>query len=165
MITLYDNNFSLYSYNDYKKYCEDNDLPLCSEDSEQYNNWLNDSLESDYKDFRSTIDNCKITNRNFIIDCYIHLWNRKIENSYVVTSLPNTISNCFRGCDHVTVKLTNEGFINITASHHDGTNFFTIKMLNKNGERWAEATHRNQKDLEYTKYWISPIKTNDIILL
>lgn len=150
------------TYEDYIDWCECNETEPKGRNSEEYFDFLYETDAMYYEDDRIDLKYSKLNERSFIIDGSLGLWDGRREIKPVICNgLLNAIDKCIGSCDAVDVKLnTKDGVIYVKAPHHDGTNCFTLRLLNKNGEKWAET----QKDCyncieDYNNHWWSKIKS------
>lgn len=82
--------------------------------------------------------------KDYVVLATIGSWNGTHEGGKIITGMFNVLAMCTE--DEVT--LYQEGRkVCITASHHDGTNFFRIKELTKEGERY-KINHDDMSDRE-----------------
>ena len=140
-----------FSYKDYLEYCEEEGIQAEDEDSIEFYEWCEDeariNFDADLENIRF-YEGYKIP---VVITGTLGLWWGHPEIEPVRTeSVYDALERCFRGCDHVTVEFDN-GRIEVSASHHDGTNCFTIRALSKKGEqrKSGEYVERDFKRLNY----------------
>ena len=127
------------SYSDYVEFCKMVDLPVCSEDSNDYFNYLDDSRADENEAF---LDNCeeeKQCNVPVVITGSLGLWNGNPEIIPVRReTVVDAIHRCLWKCDDIRVEYGN-GIIYLSGYHHDGTNSFMIRPLTEKGnnpENW-----------------------------
>lgn len=141
MKTLFDNYDpqEQYDYSSYLEWCEDNGIEPKGADSNDYSEYANDSINIDWDDL---IENLKCYDiyhdRSWVVSGSLGLWNgpRRI-CSEVSESLTELILKCVSGCDYFRIEY-DDLCVYVTASHHDGTNNFEIRMLSRCGEsRWV----------------------------
>lgn len=131
-----------FDYSDYLEFCEANDIEPLPEDSQGFYDWCADTQSIYYRDDLSNLNSSKLQYRTFVIEGSLGLWNgRTTIKPIVVCGIMNAINRCFRRSIHdldATLD-TRDGVIYVNAYHHDGTNSFILRMLNKNGEKWIES--------------------------
>jgi hypothetical protein len=120
-------------YESYVEYCNDFNKEVFSDNSEDFFNWLNKSLNDEFDDF---ISNLEYSDEN--VECIVlgslGLWYGRVEVQKRFNTLKDAIYACLSECDYYTITEEN-GIINVLSSHHDGTNSFSIYKLNKRAER------------------------------
>lgn len=78
----------------------------------------------------NSIDNSQLC----VIVGNLGLWNGQKEIYPVkVDYLTDAVQKCFKSADDASVELMSDGTIRVNASHHDGSNSFTIIGLNREG--------------------------------
>lgn len=122
----------IYSYEEYKLYCEDMEKELFSDNSDQYWDWVRDQEEFWWEELMDALEircsfPCIITR-----SCGTWRGRREICPIYM-DNVKDAIKKCCNGIDNVEIEQKN-GEINVKASHHDGTNHFTIHKLNARGK-------------------------------
>ena len=125
MITYIDTyNHNGRTYDDYKEWCEDNEIEAQAEDSQEFYGWLSEEDNFDLEDFR---DNLKYANLGPVsVSGRLGLWygTRTIQTTKF-DSLSDAINACFGDAWDVIVTL-DKGILKVEALHHDGRNVFTI---------------------------------------
>ncbi len=114
-----------------------------------------------YNDERDNLSYSKLANRTFLVDGSLGLWwGTPTIEPQVCCGLLETIDKCIgRDIENIEVKADFEsGVLVVYAYHHDGTNIFKLRMLNKNGEKWAESANNRGDVLEYNQRWWSKIR-------
>lgn len=128
-----------YTYEDYKEFCECNEIEPKGEDSQEYWDWVS---EEQYRDWRDFLENLKYASANegyYAITFNLGLWDghHKGYISKVFNSLKDAIEECAnssRGYDDYKLEYEN-GMMYFYGMHHDGTNVLEIGRLSKAGER------------------------------
>jgi hypothetical protein len=158
--TLVNTDVTKYTYQDYLDFCECNEIEPQMEDSNDFWEWCSEQADFDLECEKENMNVGKIGNRDFLISGHLGLWNGKPQIKYVVVhGLVNAIEKCWRGCDDGDAKLNTEsGVIEVHGYHHDGTNCFELRLLNKNGEKWAENAENRYEDIEFNNRWWTKIK-------
>ena len=123
-----------FSYEDYVESCEDCGIEPAEEDSNAYWEWCAEQRDFNYEDDMYAIEECEAYNVPCIITGRLGLWNGR--HGIAPTkcdSVYDGIQKCIgQSIDDVDVKFNN-GVIEVTAHHHDGTNVFEIHALSKKG--------------------------------
>ena len=151
--TLYDNHNINYTewFEAFKEYCMYNDIDHTqyNEESERFINWLYDSLSMDWDDMMINIKYDNNNNVDCVVTGSIGRWNGTFDiEAKHFSTLENAINACVNGCDYIVIT-EDDGTINVTAIHHDGTNSFEIHKLNSKGY----DAHCEDKDLNHEKYF------------
>lgn len=147
---LFDSNAER-SYDDYIEFCEMNDIEPQGEEME--------CLQSmDYDDFITNIKHCVYNRQKWAVEGTLGLWNgRKDIVPKVFDNLLEAISACIGSCDYVKI-IKNYSKIEVEASHHDGTNRFTLRCLSDLGEiRWnnnGQVSLKNKENLMTLPQWL-----------
>lgn len=135
MKRIYSELYNNHSYNEedykegYEEHCKINGLDM---DKYSLFDFINESLEWDYEDLESNI-----TFSDFNVECvivgYVQLWTGKREIMPVkCDTLWEAIQRTVEHSDFQIIKQVN-GHIEVSAIHHDGTNRFSIHLLNEKG--------------------------------
>lgn len=130
-----------YSYEDYKQWCEDNEVGADVEGSKDYWNWISEMIADDVECFFENLKYTKgIVQQPCVVSGRLGLWwgSPKIENT-MFNSLSDAVRECWGECDAVEVTSEN-GVVYVVAMHHDGRNCFEIRPLTERGaERMEEG--------------------------
>ena len=152
--TLYNNSNINYTewFGYFKEHCADNgiDFSQYNEDSTEFHNWVYNTLEMDWDDFKINLKYDKENNVDCVVTGSLGLWygTRDINAKHFPT-LQEAINACITGCDYITIT-EEDGTIFVKASHHDGTNQFEIHKLNAKG---YDAHCETDNDLNNPKYF------------
>lgn len=122
------------SYEQYKEYCEEyecmseNEIP--AEDSQEFICWANSEQSANWLDFDMALRDYakKQKGDGFMITGSLGLWDGRhdIYPTFVKT-LRAAVEKCAENGDYIKVELDDElNVIEVSVSHHDGTNLFTI---------------------------------------
>jgi hypothetical protein len=164
--TLVTTDSTQFKYADYLEYCEDNGIEPEPDGSSEYYDWCADEAEKNYDCDMDNLMYSKLKDKTFLIEGNLGLWwGRPTIKPVVINGIIPSIKRCFgRDINNIEVELnTKDGFIHIQSHHHDGTNFYTLKMLNKNGEKWAQNAIDKGEDIELNNRWWTKLKSiNDI---
>ena len=151
-----------FKYADYLEYCEVNDIEPEPDGSAGYYDWCADEAGNNYDCDMNNLMYSKLKDRTFVIEGKLGLWwGRPTIKPVVIKGIIPAIERCFgRDINDIEVELnTKDGFIHIQSHHHDGTNCFTLKMLNKNGEKWAQNAIDKGEDIEPNNRWWTKINS------
>ena len=152
---LFNNRDNSYSYEDYKRYCREfldcEDIEIPAEDSEEYYSWQRFEIENDWENFMYEVEQYdkKVKESNgFVINGTLGLWDGKHDiQPVLVDTLKQAIEKCIAKCDYIEISYDpDEDVIEVVASHHDGTNVFTIEEVKYDIEAVGLG------DLEKVKY-------------
>ena len=124
-----------YTREDYKLYCEDNGMDYDDTNDSDYYAWLADQENWDFEDM---LDNCKyfkLKNYSVLVEGSVGTWRGRFEHEQ--TTFPDFKSAIYacmgRSCEiSKVVKIGNR--VEVTAIHHDGTNYHTLYFLTPLGE-------------------------------
>ena len=152
-----------FTYDEYVDYCIEEGIEYGEPNSMEFYDWCEEEARITYDCNMENLTESEIADRTFVIEGTLGLWdgNHTI-NPIVVKGIVPAINRCFgRDIDNIDVELdTKDGVIHVNASHHDGTNCFTLKMLNKNGEKALEDADEFF-ELK-NNYWTKLKSINDI---
>ena len=171
--TLVTTDSTQFKYTEYLEYCEDNGIEPEPDGSVEYYDWCADEAQINYDCDMDNLMYSELKDRTFVIEGILGLWwGRPTIKPVVIKGIVAAIKKCFgRDINDIEVELnTKDGVIHIQSHHHDGTNFFTLKMLNKNGEKWIDSaiekwrmTKEEGEDFELNNhYWTKLKSINDI---
>lgn len=140
-----------FSYEDYVEDCEVNGYEPEDEDSEGFLNWCYEEARDNFEADLDCISYCKEYNIPVVVSGHLGLWwgHPEIEPTRF-ESVAEAIERCMKGADYVDIKY-DDGEIIVYATHHDGTNVFTINALSKKGivKKNAEYKSHDVKRLPY----------------
>ena len=139
-------------YSEYEEYCKDNEREVQAEDSEDYWQYVNDTLQMDYDDFKSNMSCCKLF--PMVAKGYCGLWYGNVEGGKVLRNVDDLLS-VFSSCDNIKIWQDKDGF-HINGYHHDGTNSADIRILNKRGIAWLEKNESEVTDRELVETLFKP---------
>lgn len=115
-------------YEDYVEFCEDNDVEPDDENSYDFWNWLGEQIDLYFESDLDNIKCCEEYNTQVRLNGRLGLWDGKHD---IVETIYNSVYDAIkRICDAtfdntIEVKWVN-GKIEVSQSHHDGTNYFEI---------------------------------------
>jgi hypothetical protein len=140
-------------YEEFKDWCYDNDIDASNygKDSENFHNWVWNTLNMYWDDFIYNLQHDKDNNVDCVVTGKVGRWNGNFD--IVAThfaTLEKAIYACIKDCDYITITQTEDGAIDVYASHHDGSHSFTIHKLN---ERGYDAKCDEDNDLNNEKYF------------
>lgn len=122
-----------FTYEDYKEWCEDNDIEPGDENSDDFWEWCREEADNNWECDLENIRHCKEYDVPCIITGSLGLWwGRPTIQPERMESVYDAILRCVREADMATVQW-NDGVVTVDAYHHDGCNCFTIKALSKKG--------------------------------
>lgn len=94
-----------------------------------------------------------LKNSHFFILASIGTWRGRHSSSKICKGFKDTILTCFGSTDEQTVYFGKHGSLNVTAHHHDGSNYFQIFLI-KDGLEGSKTLERLTNKLysqeEYT---------------
>lgn len=124
------------NYEAYQDWCELNEIEPKGENSEAFYEWIADEIQNEIDDFFTNLEYSKF-NLPCIVEGSVGRWNGRfdIEQTYF-KDLESAIRACGDRCDYIIVR-KNYSVIETTGIHHDGRNWFEIRLLTDLGqERW-----------------------------
>lgn len=138
-------------YEDYVEYCEDMDIEAGDKDSDEFYDWCAEETYNNFECDLSNIKSCKQYNVPVAIEGSLGLWwGKPTIEAVVMDNVYDAIMRCIEKCDYVTVEFDN-GVINVFATHHDGTNCFTIHALSNKGIRKNDNYNTDFKDWDFKR--------------
>ena len=142
------------SYEDYVEYCEMNEIEPKDSDSSDYWDYVSDMQSLEVSDFFTNLHYSKKDECEVLLTGTLGLWNGNRDIYPIrLNSLTKAIQKCNCKCDDIKVRMEN-GEIIVEASHHDGTNVFSIKPLSARGliatKNWKCG---KAVDTEVKDYW------------
>ena len=132
-------------FEEFMKYEFDEDnRPISKEGSEEYYERFSNWEEMNWDDFMSNLK-YSTSNRECVVVGSVGLWfgRREIEAKRF-DDLIDAINACIGSCDYIYIYKVN-GYLEISAVHHDGTNSFEIHLLNDRGICASEKANLNNK--------------------
>lgn len=121
-------------YSEYVEFCRDNDIEPEAENSTHYWNYVNDTLQMWYDDFKDNMKYSKLF--PMVAVGYAGLWNGTARGGKVLKDVDDLLG-LFSSCDNIKIWQDKDGF-HINGYHHDGTNSADIRIINKRGKAWLE---------------------------
>lgn len=141
------------SYEDYKEWCEEMEEDIYPEGSDEYWQQCSRIFENDWDDFKANMKYSK-WNVPCMITGFIGKWDGHHDiNPVYSNTLVDAIENCANMGDDAEVNLK-DGYIEVLAKHHDGTNIFEIHILSKKG--LAEVERPLYDGMTYPDYRVKP---------
>ena len=149
------------SYKEYKEICEDNGWPVYEEGSTEYWNQISNLQNWDWEDFEDNMKYSEYANSPCMIMGSDGLWNGRHEIVPVVCDdLLDAIKMCVctRFASECDIEV-NDGHIDVTVYHHDGTNCYEIWLLSKKGQVEVERKKYTWDGYDYEpkKWWFKNI--------
>lgn len=118
-------------YETYLSFCEDTDKSPAPKDSNEFQNWASEQAQIWFDEDLGEIQRFKAYNTDLIITGTLGLWSGRKEIVPVeACSVYDAIMRCCKNCDDCVVEYDN-GYIKIKANHHDGTNSFVVRPVDK----------------------------------
>jgi len=121
-------------YSEYVENCEANDREPEEENSKDYWNYVNDTLQMEHDDFKDNMKSCKLF--PMVAVGYSGLWYGNVRGGKVLKDVDDLLG-LFSSCDNIKIWQDKDGF-HINGYHHDGTNSADIRILNKRGKAWLD---------------------------
>lgn len=90
----------------------------------------------------------------YLIMGTIGTWRGPMKGGFVFSTL-NQLRKAWKYCDYIKIYDVN-GHLYIKCSHHDGTNYFEVKMLTEKGKKYINDIHTGKSNREiHTTIWNS----------
>lgn len=121
-------------YSEYVEYCNDNGIEAKEDGSKEYWNYVNETLQMEYDDFKSNMAECKLF--PMVAVGYDNVWYGHFRGGKVLKDV-NDLLGVFSSCDRIKIWQDKEGF-HINGYHHDGINSAEIRIINNRGKAWLE---------------------------
>lgn len=118
------------SYEDYKDWCEMNEVEPQGEDSNDYWEFVGQMQTMEWEDFLMNINHCELSDSKWVVSGTLGLWygNRDIVPN-IHDTLEDAVCACY-GSSIADIKVEKRGdVIVVTALHHDGRNYFELRAL------------------------------------
>ena len=150
--TIYSNDVNYTEwFEDFKDYCEDNDIDHTQYDeySDEFHQWIYDTLDMEWEDFVYNIKHDIDNNVDCVVVADLGLWYGRRDAVKHFQTLLDAIYACISDCDYITIE-NNDGVIEVIGIHHDGRNYFTIHKLNEKG---YDAKCDEDNDLNNEEYF------------
>lgn len=147
-------------YDDKDEYRECAELEEDEEiDEQSFCEWISGAFECHWEDFMHMVGKHE---GKYAIFGSVGRWNGEKEIVPVVTDgLKNAICKCVDNVDEVRVALNQDGWLEVTGWHHDGTNSFTVKKVAEKSwdllhciDFYGEDEDYKWSDVEYEKFTI-----------
>lgn len=122
----------------YKEACEIN--AWTSEERPSFYDWLEDYQGLLWNDFKEEIQEFG----DCILFGTIQRWNGYAKGQAQYNTVLSAVLKCIEGMDFVEVKWV-DGHLEIEARHHDGTNTFSLYLLNSKGVNAGERANLRNK--------------------
>jgi len=114
------------SYEEYKENCEANEREPEEEGSQDYWNYVNDTLQLEHDDFKGNMKYCKLF--PMVAWGYDDLWDGQRYGGKVLKNVDDLLG-LFSSCDNIKIWQDKDG-MHINGYHHDGTNMTPRAWLN-----------------------------------
>lgn len=142
-----------FDYAEYVEYCEMNNIEPQGENSPAFYAWCG---EETYENNECDLYNIKsLANKigdHFVITGKLGLWNGNFDiEPLVMHTLDEAIRKCINSCDYFDVTWEN-GVVEVSASHHDGTNVFEIHALSAKGIKDYRRAHILDETMKVKDY-------------
>lgn len=126
--TILDTDVCQFSYEDYVEYCEEEGLTADDEHSEAFWDWCYEERDVNYDADMENIKYCKEYKSKVRVNGGLGLWDGKHRLDEVICdSVYDAIEKIMDAdYDHIVRAKWHDGIIEVTESHHDGTNYFVI---------------------------------------
>jgi hypothetical protein len=124
----------------YEEFCEDMGIPGSEA---KFIDWAYEEVRMDFEQDLENIKDCREYNVPVVVTGILGLWWGRPEiEATRFESVFDAIEACMKGADEVDVKY-DDGEIIVYATHHDGTNVFTINALSKKGVAKKNASYKS----------------------
>ena len=129
-----DNTTDVYSREDYKEFCEVNNIEYDENNDEDFYRWASDEAWQELEDFMTNLRHSNLYGRAVMVEGSLGLWwgHPDIEQKYFDNPV-DAIHACIDGAWDVIIKKCGHR-LEVVSLHHDGRNYFTITFLTPTGE-------------------------------
>ena len=148
-----------FTYDEYLQMCRDMEREPNPEDSRGYWDDIYAETENDWDCFCDNMKYGPFKDCKCMITGNLGLWNGRPTIVPVLCDNPlEAVKKCIsgRGIEDWDVS-TKDGYIEVNAHHHDGTNCFEIHLLSKKGEREVEREKYLYEDYDIKPWWFKKI--------
>ena len=124
-----------YTKADYELYCMDNEIEFDETNDSDYYDWVHQQEEWDFDDMLDNIKYSKLNNYSVLVEGSVGTWRGRFDHEQTIfENFKDAIYACIgRSCEiSKVVKIGNR--VEVTAIHHDGTNYHTLYFLTPLGE-------------------------------
>lgn len=124
-----------YTREEYKYYCEDNEIEYDETNDSEYYNWVANQEEWEFDDMMDNFKYSKYNNYSVLVEGSIGTWRGRFEhNQAIFDNFKDAMYACIgRSCEIKKVERIGNR-IEVIAIHHDGTNYHTLYFLTPLGE-------------------------------
>lgn len=124
-----------YTKADYELHCMDNEIEFDETNDSDYYDWVYQQEEWDFDDMLDNIKYSKLNNYSVLVEGSVGTWRGRFDHEQTIfENFKDAIYACIgRSCEiSKVVKIGNR--VEVTAIHHDGTNYHTLYFLTPLGE-------------------------------
>ena len=100
-------------------------------------NW--DDFKSEYKEYFNT--------NYFVVKANLGRWNGRFNSGKILTSGWSDFVKIIGKYDNISI-VDNNGHLEVVGRHHDGTDYFEIRELNRKGDEYANGYHYDKSEPE-----------------
>jgi len=118
----------------YEEWCDENGVEI--EDDGEWS-WFYSDNDLSWQDAEYEIKSMDKQASNFLLVGYCGTWRGSFPGGKIEAHLYDLILKAVRNLDYVSIYV-NDGAIEISGHHHDGSNSYTIHGLNKRAEKTIE---------------------------
>ena len=139
-IVLYTNEISCYDElkKEYLEHCHINEIEPEENGEYAYHSFMCDQMWMDF--MSDTLPELEKQAEKFLMVGTSGTWQGRRAGGLVSTYLKTIISKFTEKLDNVTITYDSaDGSIELSGSHHDGSNYYTVYALNKRAERAIDA--------------------------
>ena len=148
VITLF-NNYNGYDFADEKAALEECNPGITITDEMVWDS-IRDTEDEDYSMCKHYLKDVFGDSR-VIVNGTAGTWHGRHEAAKMFIDIESALAACVRDCDYFKVEQLSNREINVTSTHHDGTNYFSIKIVTEKGGRlfdnWDYGVHTKLADL------------------
>ena len=142
-ITIFDN-YETYKYFDEEKAALQETNPDITITDQMVWNSLSDMEDEDYSNAKWELKELFGENKVIALGT-CGTWRGDFESAKIFNDFEMALAACAKECDYI--KIEREGrHIYVTASHHDGTNHFELKVVTEKGERYYDNWNYGNSD-------------------
>lgn len=128
------NTTDVYSREDYRDFCEVNNIEYDENNDEDFYRWASDEAWQELEDFMTNLKYSNLYGRAVMVEGSLGLWwgHPEIEGTYYENPI-KAIQDCIAEAYDVIIKKVGHR-LEVVSLHHDGRNYFTLTFLTPTGE-------------------------------
>ena len=146
---LYTNEISCYDElrREYLEYCKENEIESEKGGEYAHHSFMCDQMWEDFK--TDTLPSLESQADKFLVIGSAGTWQGRRDGGFLSTYLTTIIEKFVEKLDLVTITYdSSNGSIELSGSHHDGSNYYTVYALNRRAQRAIDAAESVYDDIQ-----------------